>query len=317
MSSINEQNYSFKSPPIKEGGPRFMNVKQVADYLQLNEKKVYSLVSDGNIPGTKITGKWMFPRALIDSWIIESTHGGLLTDRLIVVGSDDSLMHRVIMNIAKNNQSNALVSYTCTGTRLGLSLLAHHKADVSAIHWGPYDESHLRHPALLRQYPQHHNWVLIRLFKREQGLLLNKRVFTDNEKGNIKHIFEKNLRWCNRQDGAGTQRFLLETLQHFNITKDKLNVSCIALSESDSASRIAMNQADIAPGTRSIASEYALDFIPTGWEAVDVALPQNIYFRTFFQAMLKEIKSDYSQKLAEKLGGYDFSETGKLVWPGK
>ena len=298
----------------KENEPRFMNVKQVADYLQLNEKKVYALVSEGKIPGTKITGKWMFPRALIDNWIIESSHGGLLTDRLIIAGSDDSLMQRVIMHIANNIQSKALVSYTCTGTRLGLSLLAHHKADVCAMHWGPYEESHLRHPALLNQYPQHHDWVLVRLFKREQGLLIDKDLLVDSSKENIKSILEKDLRWCVRQGGAGTQRFLLETLQHFNLSEDNLNICCTALSERDSASRIAMKQADVAPGTRSIASEYSLGFIHIGWEAFDLALYRGVYFRTLFQSMIEELKSSASQELAEQLGGYDFSETGKLVW---
>ena len=311
MSKINP----LETPsPGKEDEPRFMNVKQVADYLQLNEKKVYALVSEGKIPGTKITGKWMFPRALIDNWLVESSHGGLLTDRLIVAGSDDSLMQRVIMHIANNIQSKALVSYTCTGTRLGLSLLAHHKADVCAMHWGPYDESHLRHPALLNQYPQHHNWVLVRLFKREQGLLINKELLVDRNTDDLKSILEIDLRWCARQAGSGSQRFLLETLLHFNISEDKLNVCCTALSERDSASRIAMKQADVAPGTRSIASEYALGFIPIGWEAFDVALYRGVYFRTLFQTMLEEIKSGACQELAEQLGGYDFSETGKLVW---
>ena len=47
----------------------FMSVKQVAEYLHLNEKKVYALVNDGSIPATKVTGKWMFPRELVDHWI--------------------------------------------------------------------------------------------------------------------------------------------------------------------------------------------------------------------------------------------------------
>ena len=36
--------------------PRFMNVRQVARYLQINEKKVYALVNDGRIPATRLTG---------------------------------------------------------------------------------------------------------------------------------------------------------------------------------------------------------------------------------------------------------------------
>ncbi|PVV27107.1 MAG: hypothetical protein B6D79_04100, partial [gamma proteobacterium symbiont of Ctena orbiculata] len=34
-----------------------MNVKQVAEYLHLNEKKIYALVNEERIPATKITGK--------------------------------------------------------------------------------------------------------------------------------------------------------------------------------------------------------------------------------------------------------------------
>ncbi|MBT8088036.1 MAG: helix-turn-helix domain-containing protein, partial [Gammaproteobacteria bacterium] len=59
--------------------PRFMTVKQVAAYLQVNEKKVYGLVQEGKIPATKLTGKWLFPRDLVDQWLLESSHGGLLT----------------------------------------------------------------------------------------------------------------------------------------------------------------------------------------------------------------------------------------------
>ncbi len=311
MSDLNSIGPSLEG---KENEPRFMNVKQVSEYLQLNEKKIYALVSEGKIPGTKITGKWMFPRALIDNWIIESSHGGLLTDRLIVAGSDDALMQRVIMQIANDVQSKALVSYTCTGTRLGLSLLSHHKVDVCAMHWGPYSESHLRHPALLHQYPQHHNWVLVRLFKREQGLLINKKLLSTINNIDLKSVLETDLKWCNRQNGAGSQRFLQETLHHFEIDEKNLKISCTALSERDAASRIAMNQADVAPGTRSIATEYSLGFIPIGWEAFDLALYRGVYFRTLFQNLLEEIKSESCRSLAKQLGGYDFSESGKLTW---
>jgi excisionase family DNA binding protein len=71
-------------PSSLDDAPRFMSVKQVAEYLHLNEKKVYALVNEGRIPATKVTGKWLFPRTLIDQWMLESTHGGLLTDRLVL-----------------------------------------------------------------------------------------------------------------------------------------------------------------------------------------------------------------------------------------
>ena len=51
-----------------------MSVRQVAEYLHLNEKKIYALVSEGGIPATKVTGKWMFPRELVDRWMLDSSH---------------------------------------------------------------------------------------------------------------------------------------------------------------------------------------------------------------------------------------------------
>ena len=48
-----------------------MSTKEVAAYLNLNEKKVYALIKQGKVPCTKTTGKWVFPKMLIDRWIEE------------------------------------------------------------------------------------------------------------------------------------------------------------------------------------------------------------------------------------------------------
>ena len=71
----------------------FMNVKQVAEYLDLNEKKVYQLANEARIPATKATGKWLFPRSLLDRWLLGSCHEGVMNDRLLLAGSDDVLLH--------------------------------------------------------------------------------------------------------------------------------------------------------------------------------------------------------------------------------
>ena len=50
-----------------------MTVKEVAEYLKLNEKTTYRLVSDGKIPGFKVGGAWRFRKSDIDSWIVEQS----------------------------------------------------------------------------------------------------------------------------------------------------------------------------------------------------------------------------------------------------
>jgi putative molybdopterin biosynthesis protein len=291
---------------------RFMSVRQVADYLQINEKKVYALASEGKIPGTKVTGKWLFPRDLVDRWLIESSHGGILTDRMILAGSDDPLLRRVVSRLADATQARALVSYTCTGTRLGLSLLAHQRADVCGIHWGQADESHVRHPALIRHFPQSRQWVLVRAFRREQGLMCGRQVPV-NER-NAKALMGGRLKWVFRQEGSGSQRFLQETAAEAGVELARLNAVTRAYSEFEAAAGVAMGQADIAPGTRAAAAEAGLQFLSVGWEAFDLALYRGVYFRALFQKLLENLRSAEVQSLARSLGGYDFEATGSVVW---
>ena len=48
-----------------------MNVREVAAYLNLKERKIYDLVRTGRIPCSRVTGKWLFPLDLIDRWVAE------------------------------------------------------------------------------------------------------------------------------------------------------------------------------------------------------------------------------------------------------
>ena len=292
--------------------PRFLSVRQVAEYLQVNEKKIYALASEGKIPGTKITGKWLFPRELVDQWLLESSHGGVLIDRLMLAGRDDALLHRVLGNLASEVQARALFSYTPTGTRLGLSLLSSGRADACSIHWGPAEESHLRHPALISGFAQHHQWVLVRGFRREQGLLVSPTIAEDER--DVDWLLTSKRPWVLRQDGAGSQRFFQEMLANHGAASDNLNVIGRANSERDAATTIVMGAADLAPGARSAATEAGLAFVPIGWEAFDFALYRGIYFRTLFQRLLDELKTPATHDIARALGGYDLSEVGKLIW---
>ena len=293
--------------------PRFMSVRQVARYLNINEKKVYSLVNEGKIPASKLTGKWLFPRDLVDQWILESSHGGLLTDRMILAGSEDPLLARAIMQISNQVQARALIGCTATSTQLGLSLLARRRADICALHWGPAEESLMRHPALLKQYAQHHEWVLVRLFLRDQGLIVVPGMWTAESE--IGALFSSDVRWVMRQDGAGSSRFLQEITTLHGLNPAARRVTCQALSERDGASMIAMGHADVALGVRATATEFGLDFIPIGAEAFDLAMPRGIFFRTLFQKLLEQLRAPECQRLAQMLGGYDFKDLGKLVWP--
>ncbi|MHB0856240.1 MAG: helix-turn-helix domain-containing protein [Anaerolineae bacterium] len=46
-----------------------LNVKQVAQYLQLKESTIYSWAQDGKIPAIKIGRTWRFRRSDLDGWL--------------------------------------------------------------------------------------------------------------------------------------------------------------------------------------------------------------------------------------------------------
>lgn len=54
---------------------RLLDVKEVADYLQINKMTVYKLVRNGDIPAFKIASEWRFKKELIDQWLMDKLHG--------------------------------------------------------------------------------------------------------------------------------------------------------------------------------------------------------------------------------------------------
>ncbi|WP_233713226.1 methylation-associated defense system helix-turn-helix domain-containing protein MAD1 [Amaricoccus solimangrovi] len=50
-----------------------MTIREVAEYLKLNEKTAYRLAAEGEIPGFKVGGSWRFKRQDIERWIAQKT----------------------------------------------------------------------------------------------------------------------------------------------------------------------------------------------------------------------------------------------------
>jgi len=56
-----------------KGSPEILTVKQLADYLQMDEHTIYRLAKNGKIPAMKIGAEWRFKKNLIDKWIEEKS----------------------------------------------------------------------------------------------------------------------------------------------------------------------------------------------------------------------------------------------------
>ncbi len=52
-----------------------MTARQVAAYLNVNERTVLKLVSEGALPGVKIGSQWRFRKAMLDAWLDDQMLG--------------------------------------------------------------------------------------------------------------------------------------------------------------------------------------------------------------------------------------------------
>jgi excisionase family DNA binding protein len=52
-----------------EAPDQAMTVRDVAGYLNVDEKTVYRLANRGELPGFKVAGAWRFKRSDLDNWI--------------------------------------------------------------------------------------------------------------------------------------------------------------------------------------------------------------------------------------------------------
>jgi excisionase family DNA binding protein len=71
-----------------------MTVKQLADYLNLNERTVLKLVSEGSVPGVKIGNQWRFRKAMIDTWLDDQMLG--VTPRYLATAEPNGLPQRML-----------------------------------------------------------------------------------------------------------------------------------------------------------------------------------------------------------------------------
>ena len=120
---------------------QMMNTKEVSRFLNVNEKMVYSLIADKQLPATKVTGKWLFPRKLVEQWVENNTvnfpdnpqtlpaHDGLL----ILAGSNDILLDKVI-GLFNQRFSGHLAVFGNVGSMGGLHALKNKLCHIAASH---------------------------------------------------------------------------------------------------------------------------------------------------------------------------------------
>ncbi|MCK5923659.1 MAG: substrate-binding domain-containing protein, partial [Methylococcales bacterium] len=169
-----------------------------------------------------------------------------------------------------------------------------------------------RHTALIKRHPQFKQWVMVHCCSRDYGILMR----SDHQHlcNDLKESLALRYRWVTRQPGAGARHHFDNWLTQMQRTSTDLNVVTTAYSERELAGMIARGEAEFGMGCQGIAGEFGLTFIPLGKESFDLVMPQGVYFRYLLQQLFELMQTPDTQAFAQKLGGYDLSGCGKIIW---
>jgi putative molybdopterin biosynthesis protein len=296
--------------------PELMNTREVARYLGINDKKVYFLAKGGKIPCTRVTGKWTFPRKLIDRWIEESA-SGLIEPKakseertfLLAAGSDDPSLG-ILHDLYEAQTRPASFFMTTVGSTGGLAAIRARRADFATAHLLEPMRAGTDTSVARELLPS--GAVVVELFYRELGLLLPP----DNPKGikSIRDLARPKLRIINRQPGSGTRIYLDQELARARLNAKRISGYDNAVSTHiEVGLQVLRGGADVALATRTTAQLLGLDFISLTRERFDMLVPKDRFFTEGIQVLLGIIGSREFRDRVGTLGGYDVTESGRLI----
>ena len=294
----------------KTNTPEFMNVREVACYLGINEKKIYFLAKTKKIPCTRVTGKWTFPKQLIDRWIDESASGSVgrfrgTADRevLLAAGSDDPAL-AILHGIYGAQERTAPLFMATVGSGAGLDSLRRGVTDFAT--------AHLLEPARLARDLLPSATVVVELFYRELGWVVPQ----GNPKGiaSVRDLARAKLRFINRQSGSGTRVYLDQQLARGRLSGKKIpGYDETVSTHLEVGLRVLSGRCDVGLATRTTAHLLGLDFVPLVRERFDMVVPKDRFFTAGIQRLLGVVGSREFRDRVSALGGYDVTESGRIV----
>lgn len=292
----------------------YLGTDEAAAYLRISERKLYEMVATGAVPCSKVTGKWLFPRAALDRWIEAG-----LTSREVATEAAPPIIggsHDPLLEWASRHTGSGLALLS-EGSETGLDRLERNEVAIAAIHLHlPPDaplalDDEIANLEGLRARALLADTVLIGFVRREQGLV----VAPGNPLGlsNLRDVLGSGARVAMRQRGAGAQQLLVRMLAAESAAIDALNaIPGVHATGPDLVRAIRSGEADCGIASRAVALGQGLGFVPLAWERFDLAMRRRTYFEPGPQALLAAMRSSGFARQAEALSGYDLAPAGTV-----
>ena len=293
-----------------EGGPHaagLLNVRELAEWLRMKERKVYDLVARNEIPHTRVGAKILFAPPAVERWLALRAIGApARVAPPTVAGSHDPLLDWAV------RESRCGLALLTQGSRDGLERLIAGEACAALIHL-PHPDLADFNRAAADERLRGRDVALVEWARREQGLL----VARGNPKRlrAVEHLARRGVRVGLRQPGSGSRELLERLRERARLKPGTLHATAeTSSSESDLAAAVVTGRVDVGLGARSAARLFNLDFVPLAVERLDLAVLRARWFDPPLQALWHFTRSRRFAAHAASLTGYDLAHAGEVTW---
>lgn len=235
----------------------------------------------------------------------------MASNSLKFIGSHDPALTLLISRLG-GTDTNFSVDVTFAGSLAGLMALARNETDFAGAHLWDEETNQYNRPFIRRLFPGK-RVALVRLANRNIGLI----VQPDNpyKITSLKDLARPDVRFINRQSGAGTRVWLDAQLKLNNVSTKKINgYEREGASHAEIAGAVLEDQADVGLGIETAAMGYGLDFIPLTTESYDLVIPQENWGNDGIQRIVTALREPNLVETIRLLGGYDTAFTGQVSW---
>jgi molybdate-binding protein/DNA-binding XRE family transcriptional regulator len=232
---------------------------------------------------------------------------GQLEKRLVIGGCDPGIS---VLARQLERAGFDVVTASCSSLQ-ALRWLKEKKIHVAGAHLGDAAAGVTNLGAIRKVFPTG-GCSVVGFAGWEEGLL----TAASNPKriGSMADLARKDVTLINREQGAGSRFLLDRSLKALGVRSSRVRgYGDIAHGHIPAAWHVYSGKADCCVATRAAARVFGLKFLPLVSEQFDLVVPKRHLKLPAVQAMLDTLNRSALQRQLRELGGYDTSQTGKVV----
>ncbi|EQF26484.1 DNA binding, excisionase family domain protein [Clostridioides difficile CD160] len=296
---------------------------EVAELLKITKNTVYELIKRGELPSYKVGKKIRVDIKDVEEYInsqktgkIKDTHFNnknmsINNNFKVIISGQDVILDILARSVEKKLDGvNTFRSYI--GSYNALYELYNGRVSIASSHLWDFETDEYNSTFVKKLLPGI-PCVLINLAYRMQGFYVAK--------GNPKEIktwedlTRPNITLVNREKGAGTRVLLDGKLRLLNFNGNHIKgYDNEELSHLGVASTVSRGIADVGLGNEKAALQVNnIDFIPLHKERYDLVIKKEDLQNPVYQTIINIINSAEFKAELQGLGGYDLTDTGKII----